>query len=225
MPLPALFHRSSCNRPALPAPRAMRGVAQGLETYKGSVDCVKSILKNHGIKGLYRGMTSTILRDIQVGPVAGRCAARTAFGSCSVRFCSARCALVLCPSIGGRAGAAGQPASGTQRQVLKEGQCCLPRMCRLPTGFFGLQRLNSLPPARTHTRPCHAAGVAVFDSLQGRPLSGMTPAACAAPLHRHPLLPRATPGSSMPTRPRSTRWRGPTRPRRTCPTARSCWRA
>lgn len=26
-----------------------------------------SILRSHGLKGLYRGMTSTILRDIQVG--------------------------------------------------------------------------------------------------------------------------------------------------------------
>lgn len=40
---------------------------QGLETYKGSVDCAMSILRSHGLKGLYRGMTSTILRDIQVG--------------------------------------------------------------------------------------------------------------------------------------------------------------
>ncbi|KAL4431646.1 hypothetical protein ABPG77_001488 [Micractinium sp. CCAP 211/92] len=37
---------------------------QGLETYKGSVDCAMSILRSHGLKGLYRGMTSTILRDI-----------------------------------------------------------------------------------------------------------------------------------------------------------------
>ncbi len=39
---------------------------QGLETYKGSVDCAYRILKGHGIKGLYRGFTSTVLRDIQV---------------------------------------------------------------------------------------------------------------------------------------------------------------
>ncbi|PSC75329.1 low-CO2-inducible chloroplast envelope [Micractinium conductrix] len=37
---------------------------QGLETYTGSVNCATHIFKNHGLKGLYRGMTSTVLRDI-----------------------------------------------------------------------------------------------------------------------------------------------------------------
>jgi len=39
---------------------------QGLETYKGSVDCTMQILRKHGLKGLYRGFSSTVLRDIQV---------------------------------------------------------------------------------------------------------------------------------------------------------------
>lgn len=38
----------------------------GLETYKGSLDCAKRILSGHGVKGLYRGFTSTLLRDMQV---------------------------------------------------------------------------------------------------------------------------------------------------------------
>lgn len=56
---------------------------QGLETYKGSWDCAVQILRNHGIKGLYRGMTSTVLRDIQVRSAAravAGCAARAAAG-------------------------------------------------------------------------------------------------------------------------------------------------
>jgi solute carrier family 25 carnitine/acylcarnitine transporter 20/29 len=36
------------------------------EFYKGSVDCFKQVLSKHGVKGLYRGFTSTILRDMQV---------------------------------------------------------------------------------------------------------------------------------------------------------------
>lgn len=39
---------------------------QGLETYTGSWDCASKIMSKHGIKGLYRGFTSTVLRDIQV---------------------------------------------------------------------------------------------------------------------------------------------------------------
>ncbi|GFR41678.1 hypothetical protein Agub_g2424, partial [Astrephomene gubernaculifera] len=35
------------------------------EFYKGSVDCFKQVLSKHGVKGLYRGFTSTILRDMQ----------------------------------------------------------------------------------------------------------------------------------------------------------------
>lgn len=38
---------------------------QGLESYKGSVDCAVRILKNHGVAGLYRGFTSTVMRDMQ----------------------------------------------------------------------------------------------------------------------------------------------------------------
>lgn len=34
-------------------------------TYSGSFDCFKKVLKHHGVKGLYRGYTSTLLRDIQ----------------------------------------------------------------------------------------------------------------------------------------------------------------
>lgn len=33
--------------------------------YNGSYDCFKKVIKNHGVKGLYRGYTSTLLRDIQ----------------------------------------------------------------------------------------------------------------------------------------------------------------
>ncbi|PNW84152.1 hypothetical protein CHLRE_04g223300v5 [Chlamydomonas reinhardtii] len=35
------------------------------EFYKGSLDCFKQVMSKHGIKGLYRGFTSTILRDMQ----------------------------------------------------------------------------------------------------------------------------------------------------------------
>lgn len=37
---------------------------QGLEMYKGSLECASSIMRSHGLKGLYRGMTSTVMRDI-----------------------------------------------------------------------------------------------------------------------------------------------------------------
>ncbi|PNH09961.1 putative mitochondrial carrier C4G9.20c [Tetrabaena socialis] len=33
--------------------------------YKGSVDCFKQVLAKHGVKGLYRGFSSTIVRDMQ----------------------------------------------------------------------------------------------------------------------------------------------------------------
>ncbi|EFJ47772.1 hypothetical protein VOLCADRAFT_61165 [Volvox carteri f. nagariensis] len=35
------------------------------EFYKGSVDCFKQVLSKYGIKGLYRGFTATVLRDMQ----------------------------------------------------------------------------------------------------------------------------------------------------------------
>lgn len=33
--------------------------------YKGSLDCFYKVLRNHGVSGLYRGYTSTLLRDVQ----------------------------------------------------------------------------------------------------------------------------------------------------------------
>uniref|UniRef100_A0A7S0R4T1 Mitochondrial carrier protein n=1 Tax=Chlamydomonas leiostraca TaxID=1034604 RepID=A0A7S0R4T1_9CHLO len=39
--------------------------AQGLEMYSGSVDCARKIMSKHGISGLYRGFTSTVMRDMQ----------------------------------------------------------------------------------------------------------------------------------------------------------------
>jgi solute carrier family 25 (mitochondrial carnitine/acylcarnitine transporter), member 20/29 len=41
--------------------------AQGLETYTGSLNCASRILSQHGISGLYRGFTSTVMRDMQGG--------------------------------------------------------------------------------------------------------------------------------------------------------------
>ncbi|KAG2488586.1 hypothetical protein HYH03_012906 [Edaphochlamys debaryana] len=42
------------------------GAAAGVEEfYKGSVDCFKQVLSKYGVKGLYRGFTSTVLRDMQ----------------------------------------------------------------------------------------------------------------------------------------------------------------
>ncbi|KAL6747331.1 mitochondrial carrier domain-containing protein [Haematococcus lacustris] len=38
---------------------------QGLDAYKGSVDCAVSIVRKHGVAGLYRGFTATVIRDIQ----------------------------------------------------------------------------------------------------------------------------------------------------------------
>ncbi|KAJ9529371.1 hypothetical protein QJQ45_013790 [Haematococcus lacustris] len=38
---------------------------QGLDAYKGSVDCAVSIARKHGVAGLYRGFTATVIRDIQ----------------------------------------------------------------------------------------------------------------------------------------------------------------
>lgn len=62
----SLHHRN--NPSSIPPPPPS---PQGLETYKGSWDCAVQILRNHGVKGLYRGMTSTVLRDIQVRCVLG----------------------------------------------------------------------------------------------------------------------------------------------------------
>jgi hypothetical protein len=36
-----------------------------LDIYNGSVHCTTDIFKKHGIKGLFRGYTSTLVRDIQ----------------------------------------------------------------------------------------------------------------------------------------------------------------
>jgi hypothetical protein len=37
------------------------------ENYKGNWDCAKKILRNHGLRGMYSGYLSTLLRDMQVG--------------------------------------------------------------------------------------------------------------------------------------------------------------
>ncbi|GLC65904.1 hypothetical protein PLESTF_000356500 [Pleodorina starrii] len=49
---------------------ALAGVAASApaapaELYRGSVDCFKQVLSKYGIRGLYRGFTSTLLRDMQ----------------------------------------------------------------------------------------------------------------------------------------------------------------
>jgi hypothetical protein len=36
------------------------------ENYKGNWDCAKKILRNHGLRGIYSGYVSTLLRDMQV---------------------------------------------------------------------------------------------------------------------------------------------------------------
>lgn len=38
---------------------------QGLEAYRGGLDCAVKIAQRHGLAGLYRGFTSTVLRDTQ----------------------------------------------------------------------------------------------------------------------------------------------------------------
>ncbi|KAJ9505404.1 hypothetical protein QJQ45_011951 [Haematococcus lacustris] len=38
---------------------------QGLEAYKGTMDCTAAIFRKHGVAGLYRGFTATVLRDMQ----------------------------------------------------------------------------------------------------------------------------------------------------------------
>ena len=65
----------------LPATAAWHSL-QGLETYTGSVNCATHIFKNHGLKGLYRGMTSTVLRDIVVRAAPPRPAPRRAAPGC-----------------------------------------------------------------------------------------------------------------------------------------------
>jgi solute carrier family 25 carnitine/acylcarnitine transporter 20/29 len=35
------------------------------ENYKGNWDCAKKILRNHGLRGIYSGYLSTLLRDMQ----------------------------------------------------------------------------------------------------------------------------------------------------------------
>ena len=37
------------------------------ENYKGNWDCAKKIFRNHGLRGMYSGYVSTLLRDMQVG--------------------------------------------------------------------------------------------------------------------------------------------------------------
>ena len=61
-----VFNAEQQQQQLTPARQLSPPLPQGLETYKGSVDCAMSILRSHGLKGLYRGMTSTVLRDIQV---------------------------------------------------------------------------------------------------------------------------------------------------------------
>lgn len=41
------------------------------ENYKGNWDCAKKIFRNHGLRGMYSGYLSTLLRDMQVGGVDG----------------------------------------------------------------------------------------------------------------------------------------------------------
>jgi solute carrier family 25 carnitine/acylcarnitine transporter 20/29 len=47
----------------------MKGAAAGginpEENYKGNWDCAKKILRNHGLRGIYQGYLSTLLRDMQ----------------------------------------------------------------------------------------------------------------------------------------------------------------
>ncbi|WIA14231.1 hypothetical protein OEZ85_002769 [Tetradesmus obliquus] len=47
----------------------MKGAAAGhlnpQENYKGNWDCAKKILRNHGLRGIYSGYMSTLLRDMQ----------------------------------------------------------------------------------------------------------------------------------------------------------------
>jgi solute carrier family 25 carnitine/acylcarnitine transporter 20/29 len=47
----------------------MKGAAAGglnpEENYKGNWDCAKKILRNHGLRGIYSGYVSTLLRDMQ----------------------------------------------------------------------------------------------------------------------------------------------------------------
>ncbi|KAG2488565.1 hypothetical protein HYH03_012884 [Edaphochlamys debaryana] len=53
-------------RAAMAASVAGSAAAAGTEEfYKGSVDCFRKVLGSYGVKGLYRGFTSTILRDMQ----------------------------------------------------------------------------------------------------------------------------------------------------------------
>jgi solute carrier family 25 carnitine/acylcarnitine transporter 20/29 len=35
------------------------------ENYKGNWDCAKKIFRNHGLRGMYSGYLSTLLRDMQ----------------------------------------------------------------------------------------------------------------------------------------------------------------
>jgi hypothetical protein len=47
----------------------MKGAAAGglnpEENYKGNWDCAKKIMRNHGLRGIYSGYVSTLLRDMQ----------------------------------------------------------------------------------------------------------------------------------------------------------------
>ncbi|KXZ50486.1 hypothetical protein GPECTOR_16g661 [Gonium pectorale] len=53
-------------RAALAGSAGSAAASSGAEVfYKGSVDCFKQVLSKHGVKGLYRGVTSTVLRDMQ----------------------------------------------------------------------------------------------------------------------------------------------------------------
>ena len=42
----------------------LQSSAVGEGAYKGSVDCLKSIVRDYGFKGLYKGMVPTMYREL-----------------------------------------------------------------------------------------------------------------------------------------------------------------
>jgi hypothetical protein len=61
------------------------------ENYKGNWDCAKKILRNHGLRGIYSGYVSTLLRDMQVGRVRGLGSVGLRQACSRVRACTLDC--------------------------------------------------------------------------------------------------------------------------------------
>ena len=71
LPLPSIQQMVRKNNILAQIKGAAAGGLNPEENYKGNWDCAKKILRNHGLRGIYSGYVSTLLRDMQVGWLRG----------------------------------------------------------------------------------------------------------------------------------------------------------